>query len=268
MGKVKVGYSISKEISEKLKDEAGKRDISQSDLVERAVMSYLTPLENSVLSKKTALEAGAVNEASPGIKTAPASNFKVRQKSKLPDFMTQTSADAPSADAPEDVQEQNRLPSYNALPAHPQSWMPSAYEVVVANYFAMRGMELPPELGGPLKRQTSDRPTNIPQSDEIGQSPIAQPQRVAFSASYPPGYTGPPGIPVVQKGPLQEVRQNIVPGSSFSSGLTPENLINDPFSMIPNPGAPNINMQLAARALGQNWRQNLRLLTSQSQREE
>ena len=137
------------------------------------------------------------------------------------------------------------------------------------------------------------------QQQPVPPMPVQQPaQPVQFAASYPPGYTGPPGVgpsaPVPQpeqpmyqypgaNGQLNQVPQqpqqpsymqdpyalNI--GQQVSQqqnpALTAQGLLSGAQGMNPNVQMRNINMEAAKAALGPNWRQNLHSMTAQNRRE-
>jgi len=118
--------------------------------------------------------------------------------------------------------------------------------------------------------------------------PVPQPAPV-FAASYPPGYTGPPGVAVPQPQPEQAMypapgsqgpppqphlqdpyAMNIgqVPGSQAvgQGGLTAQGLLSGNQAMSPNVGGGNINMDIANKALGPNWRNNVHRMEAANRR--
>jgi len=116
--------------------------------------------------------------------------------------------------------------------------------------------------------------------------PVLQQQ---FAASYPPGYTGPPGVgpapvpvPVQPQIPQQQIVQPQGPaymrdpysmdmGAGSQGGMggpTAQSLLQGGM-MSPGMASPsnNINMQAAAQALGPNWRTQLRQIAARDRRD-
>lgn len=128
------------------------------------------------------------------------------------------------------------------------------------------------------------QPSNNPQPQTAHQpqaAPRQQQQPARFAASYPPGYTGPPGVPPQPQAPAQQQPmypppQQVIQQDPFSMNIgqgqgqpiTAQGILSGAQPMSPLPGGRNINMEMAKRALGENWRQNLRSLTAQSRREQ
>lgn len=134
----------------------------------------------------------------------------------------------------------------------------------------------------------------MPQQQQPGypqQAPPPPPPAPVFAASYPPGYTGPPGVGVATGQQAPQPQQGVYPlpgrqpqqrpdlqdpyamniGQSpgqAQGGLTAQGLLSGSQGMNPNVPGQNINMDIAKRALGSNWRDNLHQMQAQGMREE
>lgn len=132
---------------------------------------------------------------------------------------------------------------------------------------------------------------NAPYSEVRSQQmPVQEQPPPVFAGSSLPGYTGapPPGVVVPQpQAPTQPIYQqpvnqpqqrqdlqdpyamNIgsVPGTLGQGGMTAQSLLSGA-NMTPNVGAGNINMDIARKALGPNWRNNLHQRQAANNREQ
>jgi hypothetical protein len=126
------------------------------------------------------------------------------------------------------------------------------------------------------------------QQPQVPQQPPVPP--VQFAASYPPGYTGSPGVGPVQQPqpqgmyPFPQTQQQVQPAymndpyavniaeqvaqNTQRQPLSAQGLLSGAQNITPNVAQPNINLKAPQTALGPNWRQNLRRLTTESRREE
>ena len=140
-------------------------------------------------------------------------------------------------------------------------------------------------LQQPVHPQQPQAPVDI---NPYNQTQAPQPPPV-FAASYPPGYTGPPGVqPGVAQPPIQQgmyppptpqgQRQDLQDayamnmgagqGNPAQGGLTAQGLLSGAQNMNPNVAGQNINMEVANRALGPGWRDNLHRMNAVNRREQ
>jgi len=148
-----------------------------------------------------------------------------------------------------------------------------------------------------LSQQQGTMQSQVPQNQQppVDMNPYNQPEvpqpAPQFAASYPPGYTGAPGVgpgpqqpapeqPMYPYPPNQPRQQqpsyqndpyamNMAQGSQGGQQgqLTAQGLLSGNQFAAPNVAQPNVNMDIANRALGPNWRQNLRRITAQNARD-
>jgi len=133
-------------------------------------------------------------------------------------------------------------------------------------------------------------PVDMNPYNQTQQQPTPQPAP-QFAASYPPGYTGPPGVAPVAPQPQQPQQaqgmypmpgntprqpqhlqdpyaMNIgQPPGGNPGALTAQGLLSGSQGMNPNVAGQNVNMDIASRALGPNWRNNLHRMTAANSRE-